>query len=155
MHAMQAVPAPRDRVLWADVGLAGVAALAYLLIGGGILAVGDLQPADAPSAIIYLCAGSYLLGGLLILLRRRALWIAGAAINALVLLIFFSAYAARPAVLFSPGGLLTKAAQVLLEVGLLYLIVTYVPGAPGPRREAALRRPAGPPGQIAVRRQAR
>jgi len=134
MRAMQAVPAPRDRVLWADVGLAGVAALAYLLIGGGILAVGDLQQADAPPAIIFVCAGCYLLGGLLILWRRRSLWMAGAAINALVMLVFFSAYAARPAVLFSPGGLLTKAAQVLLEVGLIYLIVTYPARAPAPPR---------------------
>ena len=131
---MQAVAAPRDRVLWADVGLAGVAALAYLLIGGGILAVGDLQQADAPPAIIFVCAGCYLLGGLLILWRRRSLWMAGAAINALVMLVFFSAYAARPAVLFSPGGLLTKAAQVLLEVGLIYLIVTYPARAPAPPR---------------------
>jgi len=134
MRAMQTVPAPRDRVLWADVGLAGVAALAYLLIGGGILAVGDLQQADAPPAIIFVCAGCYLLGGLLILWRRRSLWMAGAAINALVMLVFFSAYAARPAVLFSPGGLLTKAAQVLLEVGLIYLIVTYPARAPAPPR---------------------
>ncbi len=131
MRAMLAVPAPRDRVVWADVGLAGAVALAYLLIGGGILAVGDLQQADAPPAIIYVCAGCYLLGGRLILLRRRGLWIAGAVINALVLLFFFSAYAARPAVLFSPGGLLTKAAQLLLEAGLLYLIVTYPPRAGG------------------------
>src|SRR5689334_9189181 len=130
-HAPSATP---ERVLWADVGLAGVAALAYLLIGTQVLAVGDLQQADAPPAIIYVCAGCYLLGGLLILLHRRALWIAGAAINALVMLVYFSAYAARPAVLFSPGGLLTKAAQLLLEVGLLYLIVTYPARAPAPPR---------------------
>ena len=129
MITTQAPSATRDRVLWADVGLAGAAALAYLLIGAQVLAVGDLQPADAPPAIIYVCSGCYLLGGLLILLQRRALWIAGAVINAVVVLIFFSAYAARPTVLFSPGGLLTKAAQLLLEMGLLYLIVTYPPRA--------------------------
>jgi hypothetical protein len=129
MIAQQAPSAPRARVLWADVGLAGAAALAYLLIGAQVLAVGDLSPAEGPPLIIYFCAGCYLLGGLLSLLQRRALWIAGAVINALVVLFFFSAYAARPAVLFSPGGLLTKAAQLLLEVGLIYLIVTYPPRA--------------------------
>lgn len=125
MIATHATPATRERVMWADVGLAGVAALAYLLIGAQVLAVGDLQQADAPPAIIYIAAGCYLLGGLLILLQRRGLWIAGAAINALVMLFFFSAYLTRPAVLFSPGGLLTKAAQLLLEAGLIYLILTY------------------------------
>jgi hypothetical protein len=33
------------------------------------------------------------------------------------------AYQGRPAVLFSPGGVATKAAQLLLEAGLLCLIV--------------------------------
>jgi len=40
------------------------------------------------------------------------------------MLVFFSAYLERPAVLFSPGRVIAKAAQLLLEVGLIYLIVT-------------------------------
>ena len=48
----------------------------------------------------------------------------GAVINALVMLAFVSAYLDRPAVLFSPGGLATKAAQLLLEASLIYLIIT-------------------------------
>jgi hypothetical protein len=114
----------RVRVTWLAVALALLAALAYVLIGFHILAVGDLQTADRPDTIIYVAAGSYLLGGLLILLRRRWLWIVGASINALVMFVFFSAYLERAAVLFSPGALITKAAQLLLEVGLIYLIVT-------------------------------
>jgi hypothetical protein len=47
-----------------------------------------------------------------------------AVINALVILFFVMAYQHRPAVMFSPGGLTTKAAQLLLEVTLLYLIMT-------------------------------
>jgi len=86
--------------------------------------VGDLQTADPPDTIIYVAASCYLLGGLLILLRRRWLWVVGATINALVMLVFFSAYLERPAVLFSPGRVIAKAAQLLLEVGLIYLIVT-------------------------------
>jgi hypothetical protein len=69
-------------------------------------------------------AGSYLLGGLLILVHSRWLWIVGAVINALVILFFVMAYQNRPTVMFSPGGLATKAAQLLLEVSLLYLIIT-------------------------------
>ena len=114
----------RVRVLWLDVALAATAALTYVLIGLGVLAVGDLATAEAPAVIVYVAAGGYLLGGLLILARRRWLWIVGAVINALVLLFFAMAYQDRPAVMFSPGGVATKAAQLLLEVGLLYLIVS-------------------------------
>ena len=67
-------------------------------------------------------AGCYLLGALLILARRRWLWIVGAIINALVIVFFILAYLHRPAVIFSAGGMATKAAQLLLEVGLLALI---------------------------------
>jgi hypothetical protein len=114
----------RGRVTWMSVGLAVLAAVAYVLIGRRVLGVGDLDTKDAPATITYVAAGCYLAGGLLILLHRRGLWIAGAVINALVMLMFFSAYAGRPAVLFSPGGLITKAAELLLEAGLLYLIIT-------------------------------
>src|SRR5687768_16466247 len=108
----------RVRVIWLAVGLATLAAISYMLIGLGMLAVGDLQTTERPPTIIYVAAGSYLLGGLLILLRRRWLWIVGAVINALVMLFFAIAYLDRPAVLLSPGGLASKAAQLLLEVGL-------------------------------------
>jgi hypothetical protein len=110
--------------MWLAVALALIAALSYLMIQLGLLGVGDLQPTEGPAAIVYVAAGGYLLGGLLILVRRRWLWIVGTVINALVILFFFMAYANRPAVMFSPGGLATKAAQLLLEVSLLYLIVT-------------------------------
>jgi hypothetical protein len=59
----------------------------------------------------------------LILARRRWLWIVGAVINALVILFFINLYQDRPEVLFSPGGLVSKAAQLSLEVVLIYLIV--------------------------------
>jgi peptidoglycan/LPS O-acetylase OafA/YrhL len=111
-----------NRVMWVAVALAVIAALAYLMIEIGVLGVG---PAKGPAGIVYAAAGGYLLGGLLILVRRRWLWMIGATINALVVLFFVSAYQDRPEVFFSPGGLVTKAAQVLLEVCLIYLILTY------------------------------
>jgi hypothetical protein len=114
----------RVRVMWLAVMLALFTALSYLLIQLGVLGVGDLQPTEGPAAIVYVAAGGYLLGGLLILVRRRWLWIVGAVINALVILFFFTAYQHRPAVMFSPGGLVTKVAQLLLEASLLYLIIT-------------------------------
>ena len=110
------------RIMWLAVGLAILTALAYILIALNVLGVGDLQMNEKPPAIIYVAAGCYLLGGLLILLRRRWLLIFGAGINALVILFFFRMYQDRPAVMFSPGGLVSKIAQILLEVALLYII---------------------------------
>jgi hypothetical protein len=109
--------------MWLAVALAMVTALAYLLMAWGMLGIGDLQAAEDGGAIVYVAAASYLLGGLLILTRRRWLWIVGTVLNALVILFFVQLYLGRPAVLFSPGGLVSKAAQLLLEVTLLYLIV--------------------------------
>jgi hypothetical protein len=117
-------PTQHVRVLWFAVALATIAAVSYLLIGLHVLAVGDLQTEEQPATIIYVAAGSYLLGGLLILFQRRWLWITGAVINAMVMLVFFNAYLQRPAVLLSPGGLLSKTAQLLLELVLIYLIIT-------------------------------
>jgi hypothetical protein len=111
-------------VIWLVVGLAVLTAVIYIMMDFNWLAVGDLGLDERPSGIIYVAAGSYLVGGLLILLRRRWLWVMGAVINALVILFFFSAYQERPAVLLSPDGIISKAAQILLEVGLIYLIVT-------------------------------
>ncbi len=100
-----------------------LAALFYVSINASVLAVGDVPHEEGSTFIAYLAAGCYLLGGLLILLRRRWLWIIGLAMNTLVLLFFFQMYQARPVVIFSPGGLATKIAQLLLEVCLIYLII--------------------------------
>jgi hypothetical protein len=123
MIAVEQARPPRVRVLGLAVALAVIAALAYVLINLNVLAVGDVQPAEDGGVIIYVAAGSYLIGGLLILTRRRWLWAVGAVMNALVILFFIQMYQNRPAVLFSPGGLATKAAQLLLEVSLIYLII--------------------------------
>ncbi len=110
------------RGLWLGVGLALITALAYVLVGSGVLAVGDAARAEDGVNMAYVAAGFYFLGGLLILLRRRGLWIFGLVMNTLVMLFFFQMYQARPAVVFSPGGLITKVAQLVLEVTLIYLI---------------------------------
>jgi hypothetical protein len=123
MRAVQLIETNRVRVMWLAVALALFTALSYLLIQLGILGVGDLQTAEGP-AIALVAAGCYLIGGLLILVQRRWLWIVGAVINALVILFFIMAYLNRPLVMFSVGGLITKVAELLLEVSLLYLIIT-------------------------------
>jgi hypothetical protein len=111
------------RILWLAVGLAILTAVAYLLMIWNVLGVGDLQMDEKPAGIIYFAAGCYLVGGLLILLRNRWLLLFGAFINAMVIFFFFNMYQNRPAVMFSPGGLISKIAQILLEIALIYVIV--------------------------------
>ena len=116
-------PSTNTNITRAAVALAILTALAYLLIAQNVLGVGDLSVAKDGGAIIYVAAGCYLVGGLLILLRNRWLLLFGAFINALVILFFFSMYQSRPEVMFSPGGLLSKIAQILLEILLLLVLI--------------------------------
>ncbi len=105
--------------------LAVIAAVIYLLMGVNIISIPELGTEEAPAAIVYIAAGCYLIGGLLILLRKRWLWVIGLAANTLVIFIFLVAYNQRPEIMFSLPGLGTKVAQILLEIGLVYLIATY------------------------------
>lgn len=123
MNALQQTNTNFVRWMWLGVALALSAAFAYVLMGFRVLGVGDVRVADEGGSIIYVAAACYLVGGLLILVRNRWLWIFGAGMNALVMLFYFQMYAARPQVLLSPGGLISKAAQLLLEGILIYLIV--------------------------------
>jgi hypothetical protein len=122
MNSFRRTNTNNTRILWVAVALAFLAALSYLLMQFKILGVGDLQVSEKPAGIIYVAAGCYVLGGLLILLRNRWLLLFGAFVNAMVILFFFSMYQNRPAVMFSPGGLVSKIAQILLEVALIYVI---------------------------------
>lgn len=120
---MNTIPSNTNtRVMWTAVGLALLTALSYILMQFNILGVGDLKVDEKPAGIIYVAAGCYLVGGLLILLRNRWLLLFGAFINAMVVLFFFNMYQDRSAVMFSPGGLVSKIAQILLEATLIYVI---------------------------------
>ena len=92
MKANKSVTPGNLRIMWLAVGLAGITSISYVLIALDVLAVGDLQVAMDEGIIIFVAAGCYLLGGLLILSRRRWLWISGAVINALVILFFINLY---------------------------------------------------------------
>jgi len=99
------------------------AAGGYLLLAAGVLGTGGYQPEPGGEGIVLAAAAAYALGGLLVPLRRRWLWIVGAVMNALVMFMFFAAYAGDASVLLSSGGLITKGAQLSLEVALLALIL--------------------------------
>jgi hypothetical protein len=122
MNAIQITKINNFRGLWLAVSLAIFTALTYVLIAFNVLGVGDLNVDEKPAGIIFFAAGCYLLGGLLILTRRRWLWIFGAGINAMVIMFFYNMYQNRMAVVLSPGGLISKIAQILLEVVLIYII---------------------------------
>jgi hypothetical protein len=122
MNKLQRSDTNNTRILWIAVALAFLTALSYILMQFNLLGVGDLQVDEKPAGIIYVAAGCYLLGGLLILIHNRWLLLFGVFINAMVILFFFSMYQDRPAVMFSPGGLVSKSAQILLEVALVFVI---------------------------------
>ena len=125
MSTLQGSNPTHTRILWIAFALALTASLSYVLMALNILGVGDLQMDEKPAVIIYVAAGCYLLGGLLILTRNRWLLLFGAFINAMVILFFFNMYQNRPAVMFSAGGLISKIAQILLEIALFYVIVVF------------------------------
>ena len=113
--------------MWLAVALSALIALSYIMMKLQWLGIGPIELAPQVVITIYIVTGGYLLGGALILLRNRRLWIAGAVINGLVMLLYFSMYAQHPEVLLSAGGAISKSLQLLLEVGLLYLIFTHGP----------------------------
>jgi len=106
--------------------LALISALTYVLLILGILKAGEMMsPEGGIPAYFYIVPAGYAVGGLLILLRKRWLWIIGAIINAIPIIVFYAAYAGRPDIMFSAAGLIAKSSQILLEIGLIYLIVTF------------------------------
>jgi hypothetical protein len=104
--------------------LAFTAALVYVLVGTKVVSIPRLGAEQAPAAIFFIAAGCYLVGGLLVLWRRRWLWTVGLAANTWVIAIFFLAYHQKPEMMVSAAGLATKIAQALLEAGLIYLVAT-------------------------------
>lgn len=104
--------------------MALISASVYVLLILGIVTAGDMSPEAGVPASFYVVPAGYAIGGLLIFLKKRWLWIVGAILNAIPIVVFYAAYAGRPDVMLSAPGLITKIAQVLLEIGLVYLIVT-------------------------------
>ena len=104
--------------------LAFIAAVFYILLAAGILTV-SLESRDWQRALVYVAAGCYILGGLLIMAGKRWLWIIGLVMNTLVIAFFFMMYRNNPAVMLSLPGLGTKIPQIILEAGLIYLIARY------------------------------
>jgi hypothetical protein len=106
-------------VPWVGLALSLIAASVYFIIAS------PASPTDykSPPLPVLIVAGlAYLIGGMLILLGDRRLLIFGAIVNVLVMAAF--AVAARMGhATVDRLSLTSKAAQVLLEVLLLWLII--------------------------------
>jgi len=108
------------------LALALISALNYVLLILGILKAGDMMtPEGGVPTYFYIVPAGYVVGGLLILLKKRWLWIIGAIVNAIPIIVFYAAYAGRPDIMLSAAGLIAKTSQILLEIGLIYLIVMF------------------------------
>jgi hypothetical protein len=125
-------------VMISCVALSLIAAMVYFLMGANVITVPGINSDNAPAGIVYAAGGGYVLGALLILLRKRWLWVTGLVINTLVVVVFYSMYNQNPDIMFSLAGLGTKIAQILLEVGLILIIATYGSN-PGTLKPAASR----------------
>ena len=112
-------------ILIACLVLALIAASGYILMAIGIIQPGNLMSEGEPTpAIFYIVPAGYIIGGILIFQKKRWLWITGAVINGFGILVFYIGYINQPDVLWSAPGLITKIAQIPLEIGLIYLIIT-------------------------------
>ncbi len=123
MNATLTTDSSHSRLMYLAIGLAIFAALGDLLIALNVLTIGNLSTAGAPPAIVHVAALCYLIGGLMILPRSRILLMAGAAINAMMIVCFFNLYPNNQTVLFFTGEVATKGAQLLLEGLLICLII--------------------------------
>lgn len=84
---------------------------------------GSLSAEDAPVFAAVFLGLCYLGVGVMAVFRRRWLLIAVITGNALAVVGFFVAYASKPDVITSIPGLMAKTSQVLLEIGLVYLLL--------------------------------
>ena len=104
--------------------LALIYSVAYALMASNVISAPNLTTGDVTVAIASAAAAGYALGGLLMLVQRRWLWITGLVVNSMVIAMFFAMYSQNTEVMLSLPGLATKGSQLLLEGGLVYLIWT-------------------------------
>ena len=106
-------------VTWIAVALSLVAAVVYLVIATPAVAEGYKAP---PTPVLVVAALAYLVGAGLIRLDDRRLLILGAVLNPLVLL-GYTVAAIKGHAAVDGLALTSKAAQIGLEVALLWLIL--------------------------------
>ena len=103
--------------------LALIAAIGYFLMGAGVIHAADLTLKDAPPAFAWIAGVFYLAAGTVLFLNKRWVPVALVIINVFPVLIFYVMWRSRWDVMFSAPGLITKIAQILLEIGLIFVLV--------------------------------
>ncbi len=104
---------------WVGFALALVAAAVYFVIASPAMPADYKSP---PTPVLVVAGLAYLVGGVLILLADRRLLVLGAILNPLVLLAYTGA-AIKGHAAIDGLSLTSKAAQIGLEVALLWLIL--------------------------------
>ena len=123
MRTVQHTSTNIDRMMWVGAALALAAGVVYALIGQKVLAIGNVQvPEGDGTTFFYLAALAYFIAASLMPVRNRWLWLAGGVMNSLVIVFYVQTNLNRPDLLLSPGGLISKAVEVGLELVLVYLI---------------------------------
>lgn len=118
----------RDIARWSAVGLSGLTAFLYLLIGLNVVSIGEMTSQEQtafglPAAVVFV-AGSVVAT----FWDKRWLWTLGAAGLALIVFMYFNLASQRePA--FELWGILIRVVQVPLLISLIYLAFT----SPTPR----------------------
>jgi hypothetical protein len=106
--------------------MAIVAAVAYVLMGMGVLQAGNLTDEAMPS-FFYIIPAAYVMMGLGVFLRWRWIKVVDAVLVFFTIAVFYARYADQPDVMWSAPGLITKIAQVLMLAGLIYMLVKSKP----------------------------
>ncbi len=104
---------------WAAFALALVAAIVYFVIASPAVPADYKSP---PTPVLVVAGLAYLVGGVLILQADRRLLVLGAILNPLVLLAYTGA-AIKGHAAVDGLSLTSKAAQIGLEVALLWLLL--------------------------------
>jgi len=123
----------RKVVGWTTVGLSGLTALLYLLIGFNAVTVGDNITPSEQRAFGLAAAAVFSVGAIVATVwDRRWLWIAGAVGLGLIIMTYFNLAPERDPQ-FELWGILIRVVQAPLLAGLIYLAAT----RPGQRSSQA------------------
>lgn len=112
-----------DQLRYLTAALAAAAALIYFLIG--FRAVSVIEPTSDQMVFGLMAGSTYALGAaLLLVLKRRSVWILGAALQVFVILQNFNVASERtPA--YEIWGVVLRVIQVMMFIGLAYLIARH------------------------------
>lgn len=113
----------REAVNWEVVGLSGLPALLYLLIGANVVSLGEITREEQRA--VGLPATAVFAGGAIVAAtwHERWLWIVGAVGLAAIIVMYFSLASQREPP-YEMWGIMIRVAQRPLLAGLVYLAIT-------------------------------